>query len=210
MVDDPTVPDRVSELLGWSIVNTEVVALRSSRSSRASTRGKNRARQGRVGAEPRRRDCDKMFQFIRAFRREKGHEQPRGLDLPGTRRAEPVGRSSASVMELTRQYKTRTAGCKHFLGSSGRLLSPRPPAAGFFVHKSPAPGKIVAIATTSQGWPGGTSFGEEVPMALQLVVLDGPDKDTVFTLQQGPDLMLGRGANSLYHLNDTSVSRSHC
>jgi serine/threonine protein kinase len=47
-------------------------------------------------------------------------------------------------------------------------------------------------------------------MSLQLVVIAGPDKDRVFTLQVGPDLMLGRSQSALYRLNDPRVSRGHC
>jgi serine/threonine protein kinase len=47
-------------------------------------------------------------------------------------------------------------------------------------------------------------------MSLQLLVIEGPDQGRTFTLQSGPDLMLGRGVNSLYHLTDPRASRSHC
>lgn len=47
-------------------------------------------------------------------------------------------------------------------------------------------------------------------MSLQLVVTAGPDKGRVFTLQPGPDLMLGRSAQAYYQLNDPRVSRNHC
>jgi serine/threonine protein kinase len=47
-------------------------------------------------------------------------------------------------------------------------------------------------------------------MALQLAVLAGPDKGRAFTLNVGPDLMLGRSANAQYQLNDPRVSRNHC
>jgi serine/threonine protein kinase len=47
-------------------------------------------------------------------------------------------------------------------------------------------------------------------MSLQLLVVDGPDASKVFTIQAGPDLMLGRGQQCLYHLNDPRVSRAHC
>jgi serine/threonine protein kinase len=47
-------------------------------------------------------------------------------------------------------------------------------------------------------------------MSLQLVVIAGPDTDRVFTLQVGPDLMLGRSQSALYRLNDPRVSRGHC
>ncbi len=47
-------------------------------------------------------------------------------------------------------------------------------------------------------------------MSLQLLVIEGPDKDCRFTLQEGPDLMLGRGSAALYHLHDSTVDRAHC
>ncbi|HEV3115486.1 MAG TPA: FHA domain-containing serine/threonine-protein kinase [Gemmataceae bacterium] len=47
-------------------------------------------------------------------------------------------------------------------------------------------------------------------MSLQLVVIAGPDAGKTFTLQSGPDLMLGRGSSSLYRLTDPRASRSHC
>ncbi len=47
-------------------------------------------------------------------------------------------------------------------------------------------------------------------MAFQLLVIAGPDKDRVFTLQGGPDQMLGRGNQCLYRLSDARASRSHC
>jgi serine/threonine protein kinase len=47
-------------------------------------------------------------------------------------------------------------------------------------------------------------------MSLQLAVIAGPDKDRLFTLQSGPDLTLGRGTSSLYHLTDPRASRAHC
>jgi serine/threonine protein kinase len=47
-------------------------------------------------------------------------------------------------------------------------------------------------------------------MSLQLQVFAGPDQNRTFTLQSGPDLLLGRGATCLYHLNDPRVSRGHC
>jgi serine/threonine protein kinase len=46
-------------------------------------------------------------------------------------------------------------------------------------------------------------------MALQLVVIAGPDQERAFTLQAGPDLMLGRSQTALYRLNDPRVSRTH-
>jgi serine/threonine protein kinase len=47
-------------------------------------------------------------------------------------------------------------------------------------------------------------------MSLQLLVVAGPDKDRVFTIQAGADLMLGRGSQTFYRVNDPRVSRSHC
>jgi serine/threonine protein kinase len=47
-------------------------------------------------------------------------------------------------------------------------------------------------------------------MSLQLKVIAGPDKARAFTLQSGPDLMLGRGQASLYRLSDPAASRAHC
>jgi serine/threonine protein kinase len=47
-------------------------------------------------------------------------------------------------------------------------------------------------------------------MSLQLHVIAGPDKDRTFTLQAGPDLMLGRSTHSLYRLSDPRVSRVQC
>lgn len=47
-------------------------------------------------------------------------------------------------------------------------------------------------------------------MSLQLVVVSGPDLGRVFTLQPGPDLMLGRSAQAYYRLDDPRVSRNHC
>src|SRR5262245_44889815 len=47
-------------------------------------------------------------------------------------------------------------------------------------------------------------------MSLQLLVIEGPDKDCRFTLQEGPDLMLGRSPSVLYHLHDPTVDRAHC
>jgi serine/threonine protein kinase len=47
-------------------------------------------------------------------------------------------------------------------------------------------------------------------MSLQLNVISGPDAGRAFTLQEGADLMLGRGQHSFYRLNDPRVSRSHC
>ncbi|HEX5271277.1 MAG TPA: FHA domain-containing serine/threonine-protein kinase [Gemmataceae bacterium] len=47
-------------------------------------------------------------------------------------------------------------------------------------------------------------------MSLQLLVIAGPDKGRAFTLQSGPNLMLGRSAQAYYQLNDPRVSRNHC
>jgi serine/threonine protein kinase len=47
-------------------------------------------------------------------------------------------------------------------------------------------------------------------MSLQLVIIAGPDQGRPFTLQSGPNLMLGRSVQSLYRLNDPRVSRTHC
>jgi serine/threonine protein kinase len=47
-------------------------------------------------------------------------------------------------------------------------------------------------------------------MSLQIFVLSGPEKDRVFTLHPGDDMMLGRGANCAYKLTDPRASRSHC
>src|SRR4029079_17214893 len=47
-------------------------------------------------------------------------------------------------------------------------------------------------------------------MSLQFNVLTGPAAGRTFTLQQGADLMLGRGQHSFYRLNDPRVSRAHC
>ena len=47
-------------------------------------------------------------------------------------------------------------------------------------------------------------------MSLELVVINGPDKDRRLTLNVGPDLMLGRGDKAHYQLNDLRVSRNHC
>ena len=47
-------------------------------------------------------------------------------------------------------------------------------------------------------------------MSLQFYVLAGPDKDRVFTLQEGAGMMLGRGTQSIYQVTDPTVSRTHC
>jgi len=47
-------------------------------------------------------------------------------------------------------------------------------------------------------------------MALQIHVTAGPDAGRSFTLQGGPNQMLGRSQECLYRLNDPRASRSHC
>lgn len=47
-------------------------------------------------------------------------------------------------------------------------------------------------------------------MALQLVVVAGPDTGRVLTLNVGANLMLGRSAQAHYQLTDPRVSRNHC
>jgi serine/threonine protein kinase len=47
-------------------------------------------------------------------------------------------------------------------------------------------------------------------MSLQLVVVAGPDKGKTFTLNVGPNLMLGRSTQAQYVLSDPRVSRNHC
>ncbi len=47
-------------------------------------------------------------------------------------------------------------------------------------------------------------------MSLELLVISGPDKDHVFTLNVGTNLMLGRSAQAHYQLNDPRASRNHC
>ncbi len=47
-------------------------------------------------------------------------------------------------------------------------------------------------------------------MSLQLLIIAGPDQGRAFTLDPGPNLMLGRSHHSLYRLNDMRVSRNHC
>jgi serine/threonine protein kinase len=47
-------------------------------------------------------------------------------------------------------------------------------------------------------------------MSLQLHVIAGPDAGKTLTVQAGPDLMLGRGPQSFYHVTDGRVSRAHC
>jgi hypothetical protein len=47
------------------------------------------------------------------------------------------------------------------------------------------------------------------PVSLEFVVISGPDKDRKFTLNVGPDLMLGRSATAQYQLSDPRVSRNH-
>jgi serine/threonine protein kinase len=51
---------------------------------------------------------------------------------------------------------------------------------------------------------------EENTMSLQLLVIAGPDQGRAFTLDAGPNLMLGRSSHALYRLNDLRVSRNHC
>jgi len=47
-------------------------------------------------------------------------------------------------------------------------------------------------------------------MSLELSVVAGPDKGRAFTLNVGPDLMIGRSAQAQYQINDARVSRNHC
>jgi predicted component of type VI protein secretion system len=47
-------------------------------------------------------------------------------------------------------------------------------------------------------------------MSLQLLVIAGPDKGRAFTLQAGPELMLGRSPQACYQLSDPHVGRNHC
>src|SRR5687767_13384362 len=47
-------------------------------------------------------------------------------------------------------------------------------------------------------------------MSLELFVLSGLDKNKTFTLNVGPNLMLGRSATAQYQLTDPRVSRNHC
>lgn len=47
-------------------------------------------------------------------------------------------------------------------------------------------------------------------MSFQFLVIAGPDKDKVFTLQPGADLVLGRGNEAAYKLTDPRSSRAHC
>jgi hypothetical protein len=42
---------------------------------------------------------------------------------------------------------------------------------------------------------------EENTMSLQLLVIAGPDQGRAFTLDAGPNLMLGRSSHPLYRLN---------
>src|SRR5262245_4428615 len=51
--------------------------------------------------------------------------------------------------------------------------------------------------------------GDEV-MSLQLLVVSGPEQGRAFTLDAGPNLMLGRGQHCHYRLADPRVSRNHC
>jgi pSer/pThr/pTyr-binding forkhead associated (FHA) protein len=50
----------------------------------------------------------------------------------------------------------------------------------------------------------------ERAMSLELCVIEGPDLGRTFTLNVGPDLMLGRSAQAQYQLTDPRVSRNHC
>jgi serine/threonine protein kinase len=47
-------------------------------------------------------------------------------------------------------------------------------------------------------------------MSLQLIIVAGPDVGRVFTLQAGPQLMLGRSQHSFYQLKDPRASRNQC
>jgi serine/threonine protein kinase len=47
-------------------------------------------------------------------------------------------------------------------------------------------------------------------MSLQLLVLAGPEKDKLYTLHPGSDMMLGRGTQAAYRLTDPRASRCHC
>ena len=47
-------------------------------------------------------------------------------------------------------------------------------------------------------------------MSYQLVVVAGPDKGKQLTLQEGADLLLGRGERAFYRLSDPRISRAHC
>jgi serine/threonine protein kinase len=47
-------------------------------------------------------------------------------------------------------------------------------------------------------------------MSLQFVIIAGPDKGKVFTLEAGKDLAIGRGTAAAYQVADPRVSRSHC
>lgn len=47
-------------------------------------------------------------------------------------------------------------------------------------------------------------------MALQLLVIAGPDKGRTFDLLEGNELMLGRGTKAAYQVSDPRVSRIHC
>ena len=44
-------------------------------------------------------------------------------------------------------------------------------------------------------------------MSLQLIIIAGPDVGHTHTIQAGPDLMLGRGQQSFYHVTDGRVPR---
>ena len=47
-------------------------------------------------------------------------------------------------------------------------------------------------------------------MSLELLVIAGPDKERIFTLNVGDNLMLGRSATAQYQVSDAHVSRNHC
>jgi serine/threonine protein kinase len=47
-------------------------------------------------------------------------------------------------------------------------------------------------------------------MSLELVVISGLDKEKSYTLNVGPNLMIGRSATAHYQLTDPRVSRNHC
>ena len=49
-----------------------------------------------------------------------------------------------------------------------------------------------------------------VPMAIQLEVIDGPDKGRTFPLDLGATIVVGRGRSARVRLNDVQVSREHC
>lgn len=55
-----------------------------------------------------------------------------------------------------------------------------------------------------------TLIPETRPVSIEFFVISGPDKDRHYTLNVGPDLMLGRSAQAHYQLADPRVSRNHC